>query len=90
MSAKTSTVPISIYLTLGSDVDQEIFRSGDQSELKPPVLSSQASLVLIYRPTEGMKVSINLAHPGVSASDLWCGSVMHYHLGMGFEIMVLL
>ncbi|GFU01636.1 uncharacterized protein TNCV_1521771 [Trichonephila clavipes] len=32
-----------------------MFRSGGPSEAKPPVLSSQASLVLIYRPTEGMK-----------------------------------
>ncbi|GFU40565.1 hypothetical protein TNCV_3229651 [Trichonephila clavipes] len=31
-----------------------MFRSSDQSDAKPPVLSSQASLVLIYRLTEGM------------------------------------
>ncbi|GFW48720.1 hypothetical protein TNCV_4243011 [Trichonephila clavipes] len=30
-------------------------RSGCQSELKPPVFSPQASLVFIYRSTEGMK-----------------------------------
>ncbi|GFV37048.1 hypothetical protein TNCV_2381951 [Trichonephila clavipes] len=30
--------------------------SGVQTEAKPPVLSPQASLVLIYRSTEGMKV----------------------------------
>ncbi|GFW19746.1 hypothetical protein TNCV_1606361 [Trichonephila clavipes] len=30
-------------------------RSGGYSDVKPPVLNSQASLVLIYRPTEEMK-----------------------------------
>ncbi|GFU40986.1 hypothetical protein TNCV_4645621 [Trichonephila clavipes] len=38
---------------------------GDQSDAKTPVLCSQESLVLIYRPTEVMKGLINLAQPGV-------------------------
>ncbi|GFV50206.1 bestrophin homolog [Trichonephila clavipes] len=50
-----STVPISVYLTLDPEVHEQMFRSGGQPDVKPPVLSSQASLVLIYRPTEGMK-----------------------------------
>ncbi|GFT36088.1 hypothetical protein TNCV_4179011 [Trichonephila clavipes] len=33
----------------------EMSRSGGQSEAKPPVFSPQASVVLIYQPTEGMK-----------------------------------
>ncbi|GFU92346.1 uncharacterized protein TNCV_444001 [Trichonephila clavipes] len=38
--------------------------SGGQYDEKPPVLSSQARLVLIYRPTEGMKGRANLVQPG--------------------------
>ncbi|GFX14788.1 hypothetical protein TNCV_1485311 [Trichonephila clavipes] len=59
------TVPKSVYATLGSDVHEHMFRSGGQSDAKPRVLSPQASLVRIYRPTEGMKVLVNLIQPGV-------------------------
>ncbi|GFX85607.1 hypothetical protein TNCV_3717771 [Trichonephila clavipes] len=45
----------------------------------PPVFSPLASLVLIYRPTEGMKGCVNLAQPWNRTPDLWCGSVMCYH-----------
>ncbi|GFV83335.1 hypothetical protein TNCV_1900611 [Trichonephila clavipes] len=38
-----------------------MFRSGGQSDAKPPVFSSQASLILIYRPTEGS----TLPNPGL-------------------------
>ncbi|GFU51391.1 uncharacterized protein TNCV_4752571 [Trichonephila clavipes] len=38
---------------------------------KPPVLSSQASLVLMYRLTEGMKGRVNLAQPGICIWYLW-------------------
>ncbi|GFS89948.1 hypothetical protein TNCV_506781 [Trichonephila clavipes] len=50
-----STVLLYVYATLGSEVLEVIFRSGGQSEAKPTVLSSQAMLVLIYRPIEGME-----------------------------------
>ncbi|GFW19808.1 hypothetical protein TNCV_3561111 [Trichonephila clavipes] len=43
---------------------EQIFRSGGQSDTKPPVLSFQASLVLIYRPTEEMKAESTLLTPG--------------------------
>ncbi|GFV19499.1 hypothetical protein TNCV_3664311 [Trichonephila clavipes] len=36
-------------------VHVQMFRSSGQSDEKTPVFSSQACLVLIYRPTEGMK-----------------------------------
>ncbi|GFX73519.1 uncharacterized protein TNCV_2342241 [Trichonephila clavipes] len=49
------TVSNSVYVTLGSEVHEQMFRSNGQSDTKPPVLSSQTSLVLIYRPSEGMK-----------------------------------
>ncbi|GFU17103.1 hypothetical protein TNCV_1853621 [Trichonephila clavipes] len=40
-------------------------RSNGQSEARPPELSPQASLVLIYRPTAvGMKGSVDLAQLG--------------------------
>ncbi|GFV58869.1 hypothetical protein TNCV_4132311 [Trichonephila clavipes] len=50
-----STVPISVYVTLGPQMHEQMFRSGGQSETMSPVLSSQVSMVFIYRPTEGMK-----------------------------------
>ncbi|GFV93604.1 hypothetical protein TNCV_1989161 [Trichonephila clavipes] len=57
-------MPISVYVTLGPEVHEQMFRSGGQSDAKPPVLSSQASLVFIYRPTEGMKSRVDFAQPG--------------------------
>ncbi|GFV53388.1 hypothetical protein TNCV_4502691 [Trichonephila clavipes] len=48
-------VPISVYVTLDLEVYELLLRSDDPSDAKTPVLSSQASLVLIYRPTERMK-----------------------------------
>ncbi|GFV19997.1 hypothetical protein TNCV_3739801 [Trichonephila clavipes] len=41
-----------------------------QSDAKPQELSSQTSLVLIYRPTEGMKGSVDLALPEVKTLNL--------------------
>ncbi|GFV03101.1 transposable element Tcb2 transposase [Trichonephila clavipes] len=54
-------------------------RTGGQPKVKPPVFSSQASLVLIYRSTEGMKGWVDLAHTEDSTSNLWCGSMKRYH-----------
>ncbi|GFX59812.1 hypothetical protein TNCV_1778511 [Trichonephila clavipes] len=51
------TVPNSVHATLGSEVHEQMFLSGGQLDMKPPVLSSQASLVLIlstYRRDERM------------------------------------
>ncbi|GFS52694.1 hypothetical protein TNCV_45611 [Trichonephila clavipes] len=59
------TVPNSVYATLGPEVYEQMFRSGGQSDAKPSVLSSQASLVLIYRVTEGRKGRVNLAQPWI-------------------------
>ncbi|GFV05108.1 hypothetical protein TNCV_223221 [Trichonephila clavipes] len=42
------TVPITVYVTLGPEVHEQMFRSGGQSDAKPPVFSSQASMVLVY------------------------------------------
>ncbi|GFW79391.1 hypothetical protein TNCV_2477981 [Trichonephila clavipes] len=50
-----STVPISVYVALSAEVHEQMFRSDVLSEAKPQAFSSQASLVLIYRPSEGMK-----------------------------------
>ncbi|GFW40706.1 hypothetical protein TNCV_4527951 [Trichonephila clavipes] len=46
---------IQLKVTLGAGVHVLIFRSSGQSNTKLPVFSYQASLVLIYRRTEGMK-----------------------------------
>ncbi|GFX41415.1 hypothetical protein TNCV_3489561 [Trichonephila clavipes] len=48
---------------LSTEVHEQMFRLGNQSELKPPVFSPQASLILFYRPIEGMKGSVDLAQP---------------------------
>ncbi|GFV91033.1 hypothetical protein TNCV_1249151 [Trichonephila clavipes] len=54
----------------GTEVHEQMSESGGQSETSPPVLSLQASLVLIYRPTEGMKGLVDLAQPEDRTSDL--------------------
>ncbi|GFX54185.1 hypothetical protein TNCV_2338211 [Trichonephila clavipes] len=56
-------------------------RFGGMSEERPSVfLSSEASLVLIYRPNvAGMKGRFDLAQPVNRTPDLWCGSTIHYH-----------
>ncbi|GFX49770.1 hypothetical protein TNCV_3073231 [Trichonephila clavipes] len=41
------TIPNSVYATLGSEVYEHMLRLGGQSNVKPAVLSFQASLVLI-------------------------------------------
>ncbi|GFV42167.1 hypothetical protein TNCV_3163991 [Trichonephila clavipes] len=46
----------------------QIFRSSGQSVVKLPEFSFQASLVLIYRPTEGMEVRGNLI-PGFESRN---------------------
>ncbi|GFX86803.1 uncharacterized protein TNCV_3750761 [Trichonephila clavipes] len=57
------TVPISVYITLDPEVHDQMCRSGGQSDAKPPVLSSQASLVLLFRPTEEMKSLVDVVQP---------------------------
>ncbi|GFY17102.1 hypothetical protein TNCV_1088781 [Trichonephila clavipes] len=46
------TVPISIFMTLDPEVHEQMFRSGDQSDAEPPVVSSLASFGT--PPTEGI------------------------------------
>ncbi|GFW56253.1 hypothetical protein TNCV_1877731 [Trichonephila clavipes] len=41
----------------------QMFQSSGQSDVKPPVFSSQANLVLIYRSIEGMKGELTLLSP---------------------------
>ncbi|GFV33103.1 hypothetical protein TNCV_509421 [Trichonephila clavipes] len=43
---------------------EQVFRLGGQSDAKSPVFGSQASLVLIYRPTEGIKGRVSHAQAG--------------------------
>ncbi|GFY05154.1 hypothetical protein TNCV_3270261 [Trichonephila clavipes] len=53
-----------------------MFWSSGQSEAKLPVFSSQASLILTYRPTEGMKGTSNSLH---------CRSIYSSHF-LDFEL----
>ncbi|GFW94719.1 hypothetical protein TNCV_4247591 [Trichonephila clavipes] len=59
------SVPISVFMTLGTEVQEQMFGLSGQSDTKPSVLSSKASFVLIYRPTEGMKGWVGFVQPGV-------------------------
>ncbi|GFV69934.1 hypothetical protein TNCV_1983011 [Trichonephila clavipes] len=54
MRAKTTFSNL-IFVTLGTEVQEQMFRSGGQSDVKPPVLSSRASFLLIYRPLKDSK-----------------------------------
>ncbi|GFW32838.1 adhesion G protein-coupled receptor B2 [Trichonephila clavipes] len=51
------TMPISVFVTLGAEVHEQMLQYGIQLDTKPPVYGSQASLVPIYRPTERMSRS---------------------------------
>ncbi|GFY34349.1 hypothetical protein TNCV_2506521 [Trichonephila clavipes] len=57
-----TTVHISVNVTLGAGVYVQMFWSSGQSDLKPPALSSQSSLVLIYRPTEAARGLLTTDH----------------------------
>ncbi|GFX28400.1 hypothetical protein TNCV_1152091 [Trichonephila clavipes] len=54
-----------VYATLDAELHEQMFRSGGQSDAESPEFSFQANLVLIYRPTEDMKGSINHAQLGI-------------------------
>ncbi|GFV67463.1 hypothetical protein TNCV_4621441 [Trichonephila clavipes] len=45
---------MSVYVTLDAEVHERMFRSGRQCNARLPEFSPQASLVNIYRPTEGI------------------------------------
>ncbi|GFW41684.1 hypothetical protein TNCV_9221 [Trichonephila clavipes] len=60
-------------MTLGTEVHEQMFRSGGQFDVKPPVFSSQASLVLICHPTEGMKGCSRAFGDGPRNFELWSG-----------------
>ncbi|GFV44520.1 hypothetical protein TNCV_3287021 [Trichonephila clavipes] len=64
MRSKAYCAQLSIR-DLGPDVHEQMFQPGGQSNATPPVLSSQTSLGLTYRLTEGMKVRVTFAQPGV-------------------------
>ncbi|GFV37896.1 transposable element Tc3 transposase [Trichonephila clavipes] len=46
---------ILVFIALGTEVHEHMFRPGGQSDKKPLAFRSQANLVLVYRPTEGME-----------------------------------
>ncbi|GFV11245.1 hypothetical protein TNCV_3723341 [Trichonephila clavipes] len=62
MRAKAYSAQLSIH-DLGSEVYEQMFWPGDQFDVRPPVLSSQPSLVLIYRPLKGLKAEPTLPRP---------------------------
>ncbi|GFX29412.1 hypothetical protein TNCV_3997881 [Trichonephila clavipes] len=69
MRAKAYYAHLSIR-SLGAEAHEQMPRSCGQSEAKPPVFSPQASLILIYRPAEGMKGRVDLAQPDDRAPDM--------------------
>ncbi|GFT97377.1 hypothetical protein TNCV_4838111 [Trichonephila clavipes] len=62
-----------------ANVRQSLRRRYGQPEAKPPVFSPRASLVLLYRPAEGMKGRVNLAQPEDRTLNMCCGSTICYH-----------
>ncbi|GFY00273.1 hypothetical protein TNCV_4710751 [Trichonephila clavipes] len=56
-------------MILDTEVQKQMSRSSGQSDAKTSSVRSQASLVLIYRPTERMKASVDLVQPGFLATD---------------------
>ncbi|GFW14662.1 hypothetical protein TNCV_1561251 [Trichonephila clavipes] len=59
---------------MGTEVRDLMFWSVGQSDVKSPVFSSQASLKLIYRPTEDIKdCPVRDSNP-----DLWRESAIGY------------
>ncbi|GFY00190.1 uncharacterized protein TNCV_2835471 [Trichonephila clavipes] len=77
------TVTISLYVISSTGLHVKMYRSSGQSDVKSPVFSSQASLVLIYRPTEGMKGGVDLAQPRDLSSETGNGIANHYHSAPG-------
>ncbi|GFV70991.1 hypothetical protein TNCV_1723141 [Trichonephila clavipes] len=63
-------MPISVSVTLGAEVHEQMSRSGSQSGARPQVFSPQASLILICRSTEGTKGRVNPAPPEDRIPDL--------------------
>ncbi|GFX71026.1 hypothetical protein TNCV_505961 [Trichonephila clavipes] len=53
---------------------EQMFRSDGKSDVKLQLFSSQASLVLFYRPTEGMEGLVNLSQPEASCSAVFLSS----------------
>ncbi|GFU62920.1 hypothetical protein TNCV_40711 [Trichonephila clavipes] len=51
-------------MTLDTEVHQQMFLSCGQSEAKPPVFRSQASLVLIYQPAKERRAESKLSCTG--------------------------
>ncbi|GFV17493.1 hypothetical protein TNCV_1272801 [Trichonephila clavipes] len=61
MRAKTNCT-LSVNVTMGPKVHEPMLRSGGQSDVKPQVLSSQASFVLIHRSTTSEWDASGLLH----------------------------
>ncbi|GFW89856.1 hypothetical protein TNCV_2425131 [Trichonephila clavipes] len=59
-------------LFLNESVHEQMFRSDDQSDAEPPVLSSLASLVLIYRPLKDERLSLPSPTRGLNLGhEVW-------------------
>ncbi|GFW83599.1 hypothetical protein TNCV_2204481 [Trichonephila clavipes] len=70
------TVSISAFETLNAELHEKMFLPVGQSDAKPSVFSSEASSILIYRPTELMKGLVDPFQPGVE--PLTCSMEAQY------------
>ncbi|GFT34331.1 hypothetical protein TNCV_3676711 [Trichonephila clavipes] len=68
--AKAYCVLGQALVILDAEVHELMLRSGGQSDAKSPMFSSQASLVHIYRPTEGMNGWVDLAQPRATPASV--------------------
>ncbi|GFU18173.1 hypothetical protein TNCV_2033301 [Trichonephila clavipes] len=66
-------------MTLGPEVHEQMFRSGGQYGAKPTVLSSQTSMVLIYRPTKAVFLKLWGAPPFVEWAQNEIAVVPDFH-----------
>ncbi|GFU96453.1 hypothetical protein TNCV_90261 [Trichonephila clavipes] len=60
MRAKAYCAQLSVRDLVGPEVHEQMFWSDGQSDAKPPVLNSQASLVLFLSTTQGLIARVNL------------------------------
>ncbi|GFV38278.1 hypothetical protein TNCV_1723591 [Trichonephila clavipes] len=64
---------------MGSEVHEQIFRSGGQSEARPSVFKSPGKLGSHLSTHCSRDESLSLSCLVREPPELWCGSVIRYH-----------
>ncbi|GFV31145.1 hypothetical protein TNCV_4314701 [Trichonephila clavipes] len=66
-------VPTSVFMTLGTELHEQMLQLGGKSHSKPLAFSTQTNVMHNYRPSEGMKGYVDLAQTGILKPDMWYG-----------------